>query len=455
MQATQTLLDFMLSRWVHIGTLTVRYPGGSQETYGSGALPHAGVAIHTARAARRLATNPALALGECYMDGEIEPLDCTLQQMLDLIFLNSGSREHPVERWLEKLRWVARRLDQMNTRTRSQRNVAHHYDLDGRLYSRLLDEDQQYSCAYFPRGDESLAQAQTLKKRHIAAKLHLHRDGLEVLDIGCGWGGMALYLAREHGARVVGLTLSTEQLSVARERALRQGLQDRVRFELLDYRAWRQPVDRIVSVGMFEHVGVNHHATFFRTVRQTLRDDGVALVHAIGQSGVPTSTNPWIAKYIFPGGYSPALSEVMGAVERSGLWATDIEILRLHYASTLAHWRANLQQHRRELQRLYDERFVRMFEFYLAGSELSFRRLRLINWQLQLTRRVDALPISRDYMFEQERAAAAWPEAARRPRRAAVSVVSPVAAVAAVAVTSRAGSSGQPQRAPVEADRWT
>ena len=287
---------------------------------------------------------------------------------------------------------------------RARRNVAHHYDLDGRLYELLLDDDRQYSCAYFPSGKESLAEAQGLKKRHIAAKLQLSRNGLHVLDIGCGWGGMALYLAREHNARVTGLTLSVEQLRVARERAERAGLQDRVRFELLDYRQWREPVDRIVSVGMFEHVGINHYATFFKTVRDVLRDDGVALIHAIGQSTSPTSTNPWIAKYIFPGGYSPALSEVLAAVERSDLWATDIEILRLHYATTLAHWRANLAHHQARLRALYDDRFMRMFDFYLTGSELSFRHLGLINWQLQLTRRVDTLPLSRDYMFEHERA---------------------------------------------------
>ena len=407
MRTSQALLDFMLSRWVRIGTLTVRYPDGSLRVHGSGDAPHAGLTICNARAERQLATNPALALGECYMNGELVPLDCTLHQLLDLIFLNCDGNEHPIERWHARLRWIARRWNQMNSVSRSRRNIAHHYDLDGRLYALLLDADQQYSCAYFPRGDETLAEAQRLKKRHLASKLHLTRDGLEVLDIGCGWGGMALYLAREHGARVVGLTLSEEQLRAANERALREGLQDRVRFELRDYRLWTQPVDRIVSVGMFEHVGVNHHAAFFEGVRNTLREDGVAVIHAIGQSTVPTATNPWIAKYIFPGGYSPAVSEVMSAVEQSGLWATDLEILRLHYAATLAHWRANLDRHREQLRRLYDERFVRMFEFYLAGSELSFRRMRLINWQLQLTRRVDTLPISRDYMFDHERAAAA------------------------------------------------
>jgi cyclopropane-fatty-acyl-phospholipid synthase len=403
MNLAKTLLDFVLSRWMRVGTLTVRYPDGLLKTYGNDGEPRAGLVIKTDRAVRRLATNPALALGESYMDGDVEPWGCTLHEVLDLIFLNWGRSGHPVERWIEQLRWATRRFDQLNTRSQSRRNVAHHYDLDERLYSLLLDRDMQYSCAYFASGDESLAEAQRLKKRHIAAKLHLVREDLEVLDIGCGWGGMALYLAKEHGAKVVGLTLSHEQLFIARERAVQEGLQDRVRFELLDYRDWKQPVDRIVSVGMFEHVGVNNHPTFFQTVREILRVDGVALIHAIGQSDLPTSTNPWIAKYIFPGGYSPALSEVFSAVERSGLWATDLEILRLHYANTLAQWRANLQRHRNELRLLYDDRFVRMFEFYLSGSELSFRRLRLMNWQLQLTRRVDTLPLTRDYMFDGDR----------------------------------------------------
>lgn len=411
MKVTRHFLDFMLSRWIRIGTLTVCYSDGTVKRYGSGNLPNAGLKIKSTRAERDLATNPGLALGERYMEGDIEPLDCTLQELLDVIFVNCGRKEHPIERLRQKVRWLSRRWTRLNTKSASRRNVAHHYDLDGRLYSRLLDDDRQYSCAYFPRGTEKLAEAQGLKKAHIAAKLHLYRDDLEVLDIGCGWGGMALYLAREHKARVVGLTLSTEQLAAARNRAKREGLQHRVRFELMDYRSWTEPVDRIVSVGMFEHVGVNHYGTFFKLVRDSLRDDGVALVHAIGQSAQPTSTNPWIEKYIFPGGYSPALSEVLSAVERSELWATDLEILRLHYAKTLAHWRANLDRHRHELRMLYDDRFLRMFEFYLAGSELSFRRLRLMNWQLQLTRRVDTLPISRDYMFEQEHRAELFLEA--------------------------------------------
>lgn len=290
---------------------------------------------------------------------------------------------------------------------RSRRNVAHHYDLDDRLYSVMLDHDRQYSCAYFPDGDETLEDAQLKKKIHIASKLMLDRPGLEVVDIGCGWGGMALFLAREYGARVTGLTLSQEQLAVARRRAFEEGLSDLVSFELIDYRNWDHKVDRIVSVGMFEHVGINHYKTFFDKVKSLLRDGGVAVIHAIGRADGPGSTNPWIAKYIFPGGYSPAVSEVMSVVEKSGLWATDIEILRLHYARTLELWRERFDRHRAALTALYDERFCRMFEFYLVGSELAFRRLGHMNWQIQLTKEIATLPLARDYMVDAERGALA------------------------------------------------
>jgi cyclopropane-fatty-acyl-phospholipid synthase len=380
--------------------------GRRHELRGEKPGPSAGVAITTPRAARRVVFDPALALGEGYMDGEIAPLDCSLFELLDLLTLNlmEGGR-HPGERLLHFWRLLKRRLDQLNPAPRARRNVAHHYDLNGRLYALFLDRDRQYSCAYFPTGQESLEEAQAAKKRHIAAKLRLDRPGLEVLDIGSGWGGMALTLARDYGARVTGITLSTEQLEVARARAAEAGLADRVRFELMDYRAWTRPVDRIVSVGMFEHVGLAHYRTFFRVVRDALREDGVALIHAIGRSDGPGATNPWLAKYIFPGGYSPALSEVLPAVEKSGLWVTDIEILRLHYAETLKHWRARFAGNRDAIASLYDERFCRMFEFYLAGSELAFRRMGHMNWQLQLARRVDALPLTRDYMVEAERRA--------------------------------------------------
>jgi len=323
--------------------------------------------------------------------------------MLDFLAMNdSNGGSHPMDRLSDKLRWISRRFDQFNPKGRSQKNVAHHYDLDARLYSLMLDQDQQYSCAYFPDGNETLEEAQLKKKRHIASKMALDRQDLEIVDIGCGWGGMAIFLASEYDARVTGLTLSKEQHSVATRRAKDAGLSARVKFELMDYRNWVRPVDRVVSVGMFEHVGIGQYRTFFDKVRSMLTDDGVALIHAIGRADGPGSTNPWIAKYIFPGGYSPALSEVMSVVEKSRLWATDIEILRLHYAKTLAQWRCRFNEHRSTLSKIYDERFCRMFEFYLIGSELSFRHLSLINWQLQLTKNLETLPLSRDYMFQAE-----------------------------------------------------
>lgn len=402
------LLEAALSHLIKIGTLTVTFPDGSSRDFGTGSEPRAAMNIRTKRAKRRLFLNPALALGEAYMDGELEPAVGSLFSTLDFLAMNSmEGGSHPLDKLMEKLRWFRRHLDQLNFAGRSKRNVAHHYDLDARLYSLMLDDDRQYSCAYFPDGDETLEEAQLKKKLHIASKLRLDRPDLEIVDIGCGWGGMAIYLAREFGARVTGLTLSEEQLRAARARAKEAGLEDRVTFELMDYRAWTRPVDRVVSVGMFEHVGINHFRTFFATVRSMLKEDGVALIHAIGRADGPGSTNPWIAKYIFPGGYSPALSEVLSVVEKSGLWATDIEVLRLHYAKTLEHWRQRFAKHRTALAKLYDERFCRMFEFYLVGSELAFRRMGHMNWQLQLTKNVASLPLSRDYMLDAERSSGA------------------------------------------------
>ena len=396
-------LDRILSRMIRRGTLTVRHPDGRTSIHGGAEGPQAGIDLRNRRAEARLMLNPGLGFGEGYMEGDLAPLEGTsLYALMDLLVLNLMETGHPGERVMEQLRWLRRRFDQLNPVGRARRNVAHHYDLNGRLYALFLDRDRQYSCAYFPSGNETLEEAQFLKKRHIASKLRLDRPGLHVLDIGCGWGGMALYLAQEHGARVTGITLSTEQLEVARARAAEAGLSDRARFELLDYREWREPVDRVVSVGMFEHVGIDHYKTFFRVLRGALKEDGVALIHAIGRSDGPGSTNPWISKYIFPGGYSPALSEVLPAVEKSGLWVTDIEILRLHYAQTLAHWRRRFAASRDAIQSLYDERFCRMFEFYLVGSELAFRRMGHMNWQLQLARTNDSLPLTRDYMFEAE-----------------------------------------------------
>jgi cyclopropane-fatty-acyl-phospholipid synthase len=301
---------------------------------------------------------------------------------------------------------ATRRIAQFNPARRSRRNVAHHYDLNGRLYSLFLDRDRQYSCAYFPRGDETIDEAQIGKKRHIAAKLLLDRPGLSVLDIGCGWGGLALTLARDYGARVTGITLSTEQLAEAQARAKAEGLDDRVNFELMDYRSMNRSFDRIVSVGMFEHVGVNHYRQFFEVVKRCLTPEGVALLHSIGRSDRPTATNPWISKYIFPGGYCPSLSEVFPAIEKTGLIATDIEILRLHYAETLRHWRRRFMANLDAITTIYDERFCRMFEFYLAGSELAFRYQHQMIFQIQLTRHQAAAPLVRDYITDTESASA-------------------------------------------------
>jgi cyclopropane-fatty-acyl-phospholipid synthase len=402
------LLDSILSRLIRRGTLKVQHPDGTIRTFqGDRPGPSAAIALTNRAITRRLIWNPSLAFGEGYMDGSIEPIEgSTIHDVMDLLILNlAGGSNHPAMRLNEGLRWVGRRLMDLNTASRSRRNVAHHYDLNGTLYALFLDADRQYSCAYFPTGQETLEEAQALKKRHLASKLRLDRPDLEVLDIGSGWGGLAITLARDFGARVTGLTLSEEQLAESRARAEAAGLSDRARFELMDYRAWKRPMDRIVSVGMFEHVGINHYTPFFRTVKQALKEDGVALVHAIGQSEGPTTTSPWITKYIFPGGYSPALSEVVPAVEKAGLWITDIEVLRLHYAKTIAHWRARFTSNRNAIKSLYDERFCRMFEFYLSCSELVFHHWGHMNWQVQLTRRIDALPLTRDYMFEAERAA--------------------------------------------------
>jgi cyclopropane-fatty-acyl-phospholipid synthase len=400
----RSALDRVLQGFMTEGQFCIRYPDGHLVRF-EGQLPgpEAAVDVRTKGAIRRLLTDPALGVGECYMDGTIEPLGCTIYDVLDVLLHNYQIGGRHVGNDLQTLRrTIMRRWSQWNPVKRARRNVAHHYDLGDQLYEQFLDRDWQYSCAYFPRGDETLEEAQEAKKRHIAAKLMLDCPGLKVLDIGCGWGGMGLTLARDYGAQVTGVTLSTEQLARARSRAEAAGLNDRVAFEALDYRdpalQALGPFDRIVSVGMFEHVGVNHYDAFFRRVRELLAPGGVALIHAIGRFDGPAATNAWLDKYIFPGGYSPALSEVFPAVERSGLITTDLEVLRLHYAETLRHWRKRFAARRDIIAGLYDERFCRMFEFYLAGSELAFRRQEHMVWQLQLERDLGTVPLSRDYI---------------------------------------------------------
>ena len=400
------------------GSLTARLPGGRQVNYGTGE-PNVTIRLHDWRAVAELALDPDLKLGELYMDGRLTIENGNAADLLALLMRNlSLSRPTGLHRLSRMLRTATRKMAQFNPAARAKRNVAQHYDLSGELYAKFLDRDRQYSCAYFPRGDETLEEAQIAKKRHIAAKLLLDRPGLRVLDIGCGWGGLALDLARDAGANVLGVTLSEEQIAVARERSDKARLSDRCRFELVDYRALSGTYDRIVSVGMFEHVGVPHYPQFFAKVRQLLADDGVMLLHTIGRLDGPGATNPWIAKYIFPGGYVPSLSEATRAVEKSGLLIADIEILRLHYAKTLAEWQRRFKAQRAEIARLYDDRFCRMWEFYLAGAEMAFRYDNEVNFQIQIAKRQEALPLTRDYMVDAERSRR-FADAETRPIRVA------------------------------------
>jgi cyclopropane-fatty-acyl-phospholipid synthase len=397
------MLRLALGSIVKRGQLQLTTSRGSVIRVGDGTGQLVAVRMTTPQTEREILLNPELRLAEAYMDGTFVLEQGSIADFLQLILNQDIMRKGP--RWSRpryKLRQLRRRLHQYNPRTRSRRNVAHHYDLDARLYSLFLDSDRQYSCGYFEQPGATLDDAQLAKKRHLAAKLLLRDTDKRVLDIGCGWGGLALYLAEVAGARVTGITLSREQLDVARERAGEHGLEERAAFRMQDYRDLTEQYDRIVSVGMFEHVGVVHYDAFFRTCARVLDRDGVMVLHSIGRSEGPGSTNPWIAKYIFPGGYIPSLSEVLPAIERAGLLVTDIEILRLHYAETLKAWRERFLAHREEVERLYDARFVRMWEFYLAASEMSFREQNLMVMQIQLTKRQGVVPITRGYVGEEE-----------------------------------------------------
>jgi cyclopropane-fatty-acyl-phospholipid synthase len=398
------LLAYLLGQLVRRGNLSMIDADGRRHVFGDGTAPAVTIRLHDRALHRRLFLRPGLAFGEAYMEGTLTVEEGSLFEMLSILMDNlQTAPKGLLTPLLGGIDRMLRRLQQYNPASRAQRNVAHHYDLSGGLYDQFLDDDRQYSCAYFQRPTDDLDTAQFNKKRHIAAKLLLE-PGMRVLDIGSGWGGLALYLARTAGVEVTGLTLSIEQQKLATERARAAGLADRVRFLLKDYRAETGRYDRIVSVGMFEHVGVVHYGTFFDSLRDLLEPDGVALLHAIGRRDGPGGTNAWLRKYIFPGGYSPALSEVFPHIERSGLWPTDMEILRLHYALTLAQWRERFERNRAKVAALYDERFCRMWEFYLIGAELSFRVQEMFVFQIQLARSVGAVPITRDYMVDWERA---------------------------------------------------
>lgn len=386
------------------GDLTVTDHHGTPVRVGDGSGPPVAVRFTTAHAERQVLFAPHYHLLETYTNGTLVMENGTYYQFLDMCVRNQDSSRGL--RFLEKLHGAIGKIflawESYNPAKLAQRRISHHYDLSENLFRLFLDEDMQYSCAYFTSPDASLEAAQIAKKRHIAAKLNL-KPGQRVLDIGCGWGGMALSLAKAAEVEVLGITLSKEQLQVARQRAAQAGLDKRVHFELMDYRRLTGTFDRIVSVGMFEHVGPPSYRTYFNKVRDLLTPDGVALVHSVGQfdSG---GCNPWVRHRIFPGAYVPTLSQSLRAVEQAQLLTTDVEILRIHYADTLRAWYERFQKHRDEIRALYDERFCRMWGAYLNSCEVGFRHMSLMVFQVQMTRDRHALPLTRDYIVDRERA---------------------------------------------------
>lgn len=393
------LLSFFLKKLIREGTLHVIDASGKKHSFAGSATPEVSIRFHDRMTPLKLFLKPDLKAGEAYMDGTLSVEDGkTIYDFLSLILKNMEWRpdnalhltgSDPYSRFKS---WIS----QINPVGRSQKNVAHHYDLSGALYDLFLDPDRQYSCAYFRSENDTLEQAQENKKNIIAAKLLL-QEHHEVLDIGCGWGGLALHLNKLSGAGVTGVTLSQEQYDIACKRA--QG-NAKVRFKFQDYREVTEKFDRIVSVGMFEHVGRQQYRTYFDKVYDSLKDDGVALIHTIGRADGPGSTDPWTLKYIFPGGYAPSLSEIAPVIEKSGLYITDMEVWRLHYAKTLSEWRARIYKNRGAVITLYDERFFRMWDFYLSSAEASFRSMGHVVFQFQLAKKVGTVPLTRDYLFE-------------------------------------------------------
>lgn len=395
-------LQSFLTQCIRTGSLTVELPGGEQLTAGDGSGLPLKVTLKDAKAEWELFFHPQMALGELFTDGRLTVSGGSVYDLLELLGHNLHSLTPPQFGQIRHvLRNVFDRWTRRNSLRLSRSNVHHHYDIDDRIYSMFLDSDRQYSCAYFEKPDQDLEAAQLAKKRHIAAKL-LVKPGSKVLDIGSGWGGMALYLADFAGADVMGLTLSPEQLKVSQRRAGERGLSSRVRFRLEDYRSLSETFDRIVSVGMFEHVGLKDYDTYFDVVRRSLKDDGIALIHSIGRMDGRAAMNPWFAKYIFPGSYVPTLAEVFPSIEKARLIVTDVEILRLHYADTLAAWRRRFLARRAEAAALLGERFCRMWEFYLSAGEAGFRYGGLMVFQVQLAKSIDAVPRTRDYIALEE-----------------------------------------------------
>jgi cyclopropane-fatty-acyl-phospholipid synthase len=411
-----TLVDKLLTK----GSITLIRPGKGPRTYGPGGGKHLTVRFNDRKVAFDIVKNPRLGLGEAYMDGRVEIEDGTILDLLELIVGSNRWEEKGEGRAaLSKGKNRIRRFFRRNTPVRSRRNVAHHYDLKDELYELFLDDDKQYSCAYFTDPANSLEQAQADKKAHIAAKLALE-PGQRVLDIGCGWGGMALYLHKVAGVDVLGVTLSEHQLKIARQRAKAAGVSDHVQFELIDYRDVEEQFDRIVSVGMFEHVGAKHYEEFFGKCRELLKPDGVMLLHTIGKLGeVSKGPDPFTDKWIFPGYHLPSLSQMSEASEAARLISSDVENLRLHYGLTLRHWLDRATRARAKIEAMYDARFFRMWEFYLAGGIVMFESGAACNYQVQYIRERTALPITRDYLFEAEqryRKIGAEPAAPKKPR---------------------------------------
>ena len=399
-----SLIGRLVDKLLPEGSITLKLPGKPPETHGGGGGRHLTVRFTDRKVAFDLLKNPRLGLGEAYMDGRLVIEDGTILDLLEMIV---GSNRW--EDWGEGRKAISKgkislaKLFKRNNLKRARRNVAHHYDLKDELYELFLDEDKQYSCAYFTDPANSLERAQLDKKAHIAAKLAL-QPGQRVLDIGCGWGGMALFLHKVAGVDVLGVTLSEHQLKIARERASAAGVSDHVKFELIDYRLLDETFDRIVSVGMFEHVGIKHYDEFFAKCRELLKPDGVMLLHTIGKLGEPSSSpDPFTDKWIFPGYYLPSLSDMTTASEKVRLIPSDVENLRLHYALTLRHWLERATKARAKIEKMYDARFFRMWEFYLAGGIVMFENGAACNYQVQYIRDRRALPITRDYMLETER----------------------------------------------------
>lgn len=397
-------LSHMMKSFIRKGRLTVIDADGKRHVFSGTPGLEVTMRLTDPKLYKSLVFNPELAAGEAYMDGTMRFEEgSTLQDFLTLFSVNRLSLgSYPLQKVLRAIKMRFRKRQQSNRRGQAQQNVAHHYDLGNEFYKLFLDDNMLYSCAYFREEGETLEQAQRNKLRLLAAKLGL-KPGMKVLDIGCGWGDLALYLAALEDVQVLGVTLSKEQQALASERAQKAGMADRVTFELRDYRDVTEKFDRIVSVGMFEHVGVHHYDEFFQKINTLMPDDGVMVLHSIGHMSPPGMASPWLRKYIFPGAYSPALSEVFEVVEQNSLWVTDLEFLRVHYATTLAHWNQRFQANRDKVIELYDERFARMWEFYLISAEMMFRTGSQLVFHMQLSRKRDAAPIVRDYITDKQR----------------------------------------------------